>query len=87
MRTIYKFPIQIKGRQKIEFLKEPGTTPRILHVGLDPAGVPCVWVELYVGTYPHSFEIVIVCTGGKISGAKAHVGSFVQDCFVWHVYA
>ncbi len=85
-RTIYKFPLAIEEKQKIEFLKEAGTTCKIIHVGLDPQDQPCVWIELYVGTYPCSYEFKIIGTGGRVSGCDNHVGSFVQGRYVWHVY-
>jgi len=37
--TIWKFPLEITDRQDI---KMPGE-PKILSVGLDPKGVPCLW--------------------------------------------
>jgi hypothetical protein len=86
MRTIYKFPLAIEEKQKIEFLKEAGTTPKILRVGHDPKGVPCIWIELTQGKYSDAFEIHIVGTGEKISGCCDYVGSFVDGYYMWHVY-
>lgn len=86
MRTIYKFPLAIEERQNIEFLKQAGTTPKIIHVGIDPQGQPCIWIELTPGKYFTGYEIYIVGTGERIPGSSNHIGSFVQDRYVWHVY-
>ena len=86
MRTIYKYPLDISNSQIIEVRKEAGTTPKIVHVGLDPSGIPCVWMELTPGTYTEKYEIHIIGTGERVSGPLDHIGSFVQDRYVWHVY-
>lgn len=86
MRTIYKFPLKIEEKQKIEFLKEAGSIPKIIHVGLDQNENPCVWIELSPGTYPDSFEVQIIGTGERVPGTLCHIGSFVEGSFVWHLY-
>lgn len=86
MRTIFKYPIAITDEQEICVKKEGGTRSKIVHVGLDPAGQPCVWIEHFPGNYIETWKIRIIGTGHDISGALSHVGSFVQRSFVWHVY-
>ena len=61
---------------------------KIIHVGLDPKGIPCIWAE--VQHRPDRFidrVIFVVGTGNRIPEDAAHVGSFIQDEFVWHIYA
>lgn len=86
MRTVYKYRLNITDEQRIEVQKEAGSPCSIVHVGLDPAGVPCIWMELTPGGYIERHVIHIVGTGNPISGSLSHIGSFVQGPFVWHVY-
>lgn len=82
MNSIYKYPIKITDEQEI--LMAPG---KIVHVGLDPKGTPCLWVLVWT-TMPDVLRtIFVVGTGNPIPGpAKRHLGSFVQGPFVWHVF-
>lgn len=86
MRVIYKYTLDITDKQFIEVHKEAGTECQILYVGLDPNGVPCLWMELTKGTYVEKHEILILGTGMRVPGTAHHLGSFVQGQFVWHVY-
>jgi hypothetical protein len=86
MRTIFKYPISITDTQTIEVRKESGTTCEIIHVGLDPSGTPCVWIELTPGDRTEKLAIHIIGTGNPVRGTKAYICSFVQSPFVWHVY-
>jgi hypothetical protein len=86
MRTVYKYTLDVVDMQTIEVRKEAGTTPKIVHTGLDASGVPCIWMELTPGTYVEKYEIHIIGTGNPVTGTKSHVGCFVQSRFVWHVY-
>lgn len=82
MNTIYKYRIAITDHQHLAM--KPG---RIIHVGLDAQGVPCVWAEVF-STMPDILRsIYVVGTGhSKPEEAREHVGSFIQGMFVWHVY-
>lgn len=87
MRVIYKYPIEITYEQ---IIKHP-MCGKIRHVGLDPNGQPCVWME--VNTECSEVETVLYtfATGEVIpEGLEwhiTHVGSFVEKYYVWHVYA
>lgn len=83
--TIWKFPIDIEfDRQTIEV--PAGAS--IIHVGLDPAGQPCVWAEVEPHVEKIEREIFIRGTGHPIDKVKgSHRGSFVHGPFVWHVYS
>lgn len=86
MRVVYKYPIAITDRQMVAVHKEAGTSTKIVHAGLDPNGIPCVWIELIPGTYIETYEICVIGTGNPIHGNVEHIGSFVQKPFVWHIY-
>jgi hypothetical protein len=86
-RTIYKYPIDITEHQHIPIKMELGTTAKIIHVGLDPNGTPCIWVELIPGEISVELCIHIVGTGRLAPNKCTHKGSFVMDLFVWHVYS
>lgn len=84
MKTVYKFPLSITTKQFITV--KTGSIP--LHVGLDPSGVPCIWVKCNTETpTSEGLEIRIIGTGHEIPyDAQIHIGSFVQGVYVWHVF-
>ena len=94
MKKIYKYPFDIEGSFAIK--KLPEFAP-IIHVGLDPTGTPCLWAEIFpewveaIEKYETARsarrirEFAIVGTGQNCPIGE-HVGSWVQDAFVWHLY-
>jgi hypothetical protein len=85
MITIWKYPLAITEEQT---LKIPlGYKP--LHVGLDPAGVPCLWCKVNTESEPCPAAVFVVGTGGDadFDYNERYVGSFVDGSFVWHVFA
>lgn len=83
MKTIYKYPIEITDYQEIEIPE--GSS--ILHVGLDPNGVPCIWAEVNTSLKRTSIGIWIFGTGNPVnSDGKEHKGTFIDGFCVWHVY-
>lgn len=87
-KTIFKYPLQILNQQSIEVPIAAGMRTRVIYAGLDPRGVPCVWVEVPSDkTALERITIFVVGTGNPVPAAAAHhVGSFVQGPFVWHIY-
>jgi hypothetical protein len=83
MKTIHKNHLQVCTHQ-ILTVRE-GAIP--IHVGLDPKGVPSIYFKVD-DTRPHEeIEIYIMGTGHEIPyGAQIHIGSFVQEPYVWHVF-
>jgi hypothetical protein len=83
MKTIYKFPLVIIGKQFVELPKGA----RIIHIGLDPSGKASLWAEVDT-TEPKILRVVrIVGTGHSLPEAPAkHVGSFIDGDTVLHVY-
>jgi hypothetical protein len=86
MRTVYKYPLHVDYQQTIRVSREVGVSSKIVHVGLDPTGMPCVWVENRPGPINELFVIFVVGTGQPIPENTEHVGSFVQGSYVWHAY-
>jgi hypothetical protein len=83
MTTIYKYPIRITDKQLIV----SPMCSEIRHVGLDPNGTPCIWVEVATENEDEPWDLYIVGTGNPLpKGASVYVGSFVQGPFVWHAY-
>ncbi len=82
-RTIYKYPLNITDEQTIN-LPEGA---KILHAGLDPQGVPCLWAAVYPANPSIPTVIYIIGTGWEMpKAADGHIGSFIQGPFVWHVF-
>lgn len=84
MKTIYKYPIEIRDRQIIQ---APIDSKPIL-AGLDPNGKPCIWMEINkeYQHIPHPMTVYIFGTGFDIPDNLKHFQSFKQDIFIWHVY-
>lgn len=83
MNTIYKYPIEITDRQEIQM----PFNAIVIHAGLDPKGVPCVWAEVESNKRLAPVELFIVGTGNPMpEKSTVHIGSFVQGPFVWHVF-
>lgn len=82
-RIIWKFPLGVTATTI-----EVGSDPHVVHVGLDPEGVPCVWVEHVVGPEDDLRPVYFytVGTGWNMPEGWVHVGSFVDGNFVWHLY-
>lgn len=84
MKTIwkYKLPIRDLARVPVEF------GAKLIHVGLDPAGVPSIWCEVEPSGKQIVMPFFVLGTGHEIpEAADQHVGSFVDTAFVWHVYS
>lgn len=83
MITIYKYPFEITDEQSL-------TVPNLAvfrHIGLDPAGQPCIWLEVDTDRETNTLPLFVIGTGHpKPTGAKKFLGSFNQGPFMWHVY-
>lgn len=86
MRTIHKYKLEV--REEPQIIEAQLAQGGILHAGLAPAGVLCVWLEIRddVASVPISFRVV--GTGWQMVEMDGfrHVGSVTQGAFVWHVY-
>jgi len=84
MDTVYKYGFDIFNvSQEIEMPYV--ATP--LRVGLDPHGMPSIWMRVDTDSIKSSRTVYVVGTGHPIPiGAETYVGSFNQDRFVWHVF-
>ena len=82
MKTIYKYPIN----------DDPIIIPndsKIRHVGLDPQGVVCVWVELNTNSECKNMNLQfkITGTGQRMSEDwENYASSILQGAFMWHIY-
>jgi hypothetical protein len=86
-KTVYKYVFEPAAEHwHIALKRELGTSFKVLHVGLDPAGAASMWIEMTPGMYVEVVDFYIVPTGGGVPDKAEHVGSLVQGPFVWHVY-
>lgn len=80
-RKIYK--------QKLVSLIEQGVplmvSGRVIHAGLDPNNMPCVWFENDESGDTLS-RVHVAGTGHDVPSGE-HVASFREGPFIWHVYA
>ena len=84
MRTIYKYPLQLERKETV-ITATHGC--KLLHVGQDPSGDNCVWVELDPSEQEFKFTLRIIGTGHKAPDDMVHCGSFNDGPFMWHVYS
>ena len=83
MKTIYKYPIEITDKQEIQM----PFGAEVIHAGLDPQGMPCLWATVESANSPEPVLVGVVGTGNPMPlHAERHVGSFVQGPFMWHVF-
>lgn len=64
--------------------------PPVVHVGLDPAGVPCLWAEVDPDSKcDMPAQVMVVLTGEVVPGRLPdyHLGTFVHEGHVIHVYS
>lgn len=59
-----------------------------VHVGHDPDGVPCIWLELNPAHPVSELEVLLIGTGKPIDNrfAGGHAGSFLDGRWMGHVY-
>ena len=83
MKTIYKYPVTLDSVQPM--MMPCGA--QIIHAGLDPSGIPCLWAVVEPNIPHEPRTILVVGTGGVLSpGIRTHLGSFVRGPFVWHLF-
>lgn len=83
MKTIYKYPIKITNEQDIAMHAHAN----VLHVGLDPQGIPSVWAMVDTAKPLRPVSLLVVGTGHPVPVEPlCHVGSFTQNLSVWHVF-
>jgi hypothetical protein len=83
MRTIWKFPLQMRGWNAIELPAEA----KIVLAAIDPAsGAPAIWAELDTDAPRIARRFGVFPTGGRIAEEADHVGSMIDRTFVWHIF-
>lgn len=84
MKNIYKYPIEITDAQTILMPEDS----KVIHVGFDPNDTPCIWTEVDTSMPLYNRLFFVVGTSHPVPDATnaRHLGSFVADPFVWHVY-
>lgn len=84
MSAIWKQPLTVpEGQDVTPDLVHQG----ILHVGVDPNGVPCVWFWA-PEVEPTKSNIVVVGTGHPIpdESVDSYIGSFVWRSLMLHAF-
>ncbi len=79
MRTIFKFRLET-ARIRMS------AGAKIIHLGVDPMGHPCVWAEVETEAPLVNRRLAIVGTGQPLPEGGKHIGSYLDAPFVWHVY-
>jgi hypothetical protein len=85
MKTIYKYPIEVIGRQAILLPKYA----EVLCVQIDNKnGDPHIWCLVETENPLELVEFIIFGTGQEITNKEAmrYIGTFQQSVFVWHLF-
>lgn len=79
--TVWKFRIPMDE----EFCLEIPSDPDILHVDVQH-GDPCLWARVDPDRPFAKYTFYIVGTGHDIPPGLAHVGTWQEGPFVWHLF-
>jgi len=84
---VYKYPIPARDEDGDVFIRLP-KNHQILHVGLDPAGVACIWAKVGGDLDSEScVDLFIASTGEEIPDQyRNYAGTYKQELFVQHVF-
>lgn len=89
MKHVYKYPLRAPAATVLELPYQS----KPLHVGLDPQGVPSIWIEVpdtsppAVPAGPSETRLFdIFGTGWPIKDSHVYVGTFRDGPYIWHVY-
>lgn len=83
MNSIHKYPLSLIAAEEIRMPWHA----KVIHTGLDPEGVPCIWAE--VNTKNKLETVTFLCVGTDRPMPEEscfHIGSIVTPLFVWHLY-
>ena len=81
MRAVYKYPIEVAD----DFVVTMPQAHRVIHVELQQEA-PCMWVEVDTESPDLPFRFHVEGTGHPVAPGTEHVGSWVGEPFVWHLY-
>jgi hypothetical protein len=80
--TVWKFPLRW-GEVSVSMPKHA----RIVHIGIDPASdYPAVWAVVRPDNDTETRSFTVIGTGHEVQKESVHVGSLIDDVFVWHVF-
>jgi hypothetical protein len=85
MKTIWKFPIPLKDI----FTLEMPENASVIHVGLDPQGIPCLWAIVFTGAGKLNRRFLLHGTGHECSPLakrETHIGTFIMGMLVLHLF-
>jgi len=68
---------------------EPGGgAAEVLHIGPDPLGVVCMWVEVDDESPTQDARVFVSATGLNLPAHRGnYLGTFFSGRLVWHVYS
>lgn len=83
MKTVYKYEIKVADEQEIEM----PSGAKVIHAGLDPRNILCLWAVVDTENPSEMQTILIVGTGHPMPPDPIiHAGSFLIWNFMWHVF-
>lgn len=82
---IYKYPIEKDRNQHGRFEIEMPKVIKFLDVK-EQNGTPCIWALIDEETSLAKISFIVVETGAPVLKSWAHIGTFHQEPFVWHLF-
>ena len=87
MKSIYKYELI----NEVNKFAVPGMC-HVLHVGLDPRNVPCMWVAVDTNEPDVNIEVVMIGTGWSLDFMEADsrdwyfAGTLKEGIYMWHIF-
>lgn len=84
MKAVYKYELT-EGVHNVH-LGGPEHHGEVRHVGFDPRGVRCVWIEIDTDTKTEQRAFIHIGTGHPIPPKATYRGTYLDGPLVLHVY-
>lgn len=85
MKTIWKFPLTMTGRQIVE-IPLPAEPLTVQLQGHGPQTVACLWAEVDPEGEKVSIEIAMIGTGHPLPDGLRYISTIQFGALVWHFF-
>ena len=82
VKHVYKYELSKNSEVKIRI----HDNAKIIHIGLDPHHILCIWAEVDITMPMSEYTFFIVGTGHLVPEGVQHFASVMDGAFMWHVY-
>ncbi len=86
MRVIHKYSVPFGNGAYGRFEIQTYSDSTFLHVEMQ-GHVSCIWAEVDTDSKPVVEHLHVVGTGHEVPADAAHLGTWLDGPYVWHLYA